>query len=90
MSNSSGGSATPVYESAGPILGQAAIPVYVVTTGATEGGAALPIVFITANQLKVNGGAYALQGRPTALRIIVKTGTYPKQGGPAIPVYQVN
>lgn len=85
-----GGYATPVVESTQEPLGQVAIPVYAVTGGHVLGGSAVPILFITDAQLKENGGDYVLEGRANALPIVIKTGTYPVQGGKALPVYLVN
>lgn len=85
-----GGYATPVVASTVEPLGRAAVPVYATTDGKVLAGPAVPVVFISSGDLIQNGGKYYLEGEVSALPIVVKSGTYPVQGGKALPVYLVN
>lgn len=77
-----------VSDSARPTSGGVAIPVYLYTSGSAGAGSATPVRFISASELRVNGGQYVLEGRPTAMPIIAVTGRA-VQGGSAIAVYDV-
>lgn len=74
------------------VAGNVAIPVYVYASLPADahvlGGPAQAVVFITAAQLRSNGGQYSLEGRPQAVAVQQVTGV-PVAGGPAIPVYNV-
>lgn len=87
--NIGAGSITPIVsDSTRPTNEGAAIPVYLYTSGNAGAGSAVAVRFISASELRANGGKYALEGLSVAIPVIVVTGR-PVQGGSAIPVYDV-
>lgn len=88
---------TSITEGAPPnaSVGGPAIPVYVYTSipagRQRSGGKPLRVRFLSASDLRQNGGAYVLEGRPQAMPVIVTTAAASggEIGDVPVPVFDV-